>query len=140
MVLNLTSSDPYIKEQAEQFICVVCKKFPVPDFVLGKEGIKKESVRICQCNFCSGLACWSCWKKNGIKKDPICPKCRFRVEVPQDLYLDKDADTKVVQYLGVLKQKLLLNFIFNQTIIHRCKILEKNAHENARLMYDGQIK
>jgi hypothetical protein len=113
MVVNLKSEDPYIKEQAESFICVVCKRFPVADFVLGKDGIKKESVMICQCNFCSGLACWNCWKKNGIKKDPICPKCRFRVEVPQDLYLEKDAETKVIPYLGILKQKLLLNFVFN---------------------------
>ena len=121
MVVNLKSEDPYVKEQAEQMICTVCKNFPVPDFKLGKDGVKKETVKIAQCNHCSGLACWTCWKGNCSKKDPICPRCRFRVEeIPKDLYLDPARMEKVGQYINKLKQKLLLNFIFNQTILHKC--------------------
>jgi hypothetical protein len=140
MVVNLTSEDPYIRDQAEQFICVSCKKFPIPDFHLGKDGVKKDSVRIGQCNHCSGLACWGCWKKNCCKKDPICPKCRFRVDVPPDLHQDPEKETKVEPHMNVLKQKLLLNFLYNQTIIHKCEQREKAAFEKARHLYNEKVQ
>jgi hypothetical protein len=92
-VKNIVEGDEDAKEQAESFICVSCKRFPVPDFVLGKDGVKKESVKLCQCKHCSGLACYNCWKSITSKKDPICPKCRFRVdEIPQDLYKEEEAE------------------------------------------------
>ena len=141
MVVNLRSDDPYVKEQAEQMICTVCKNFPVPDFSLGKDGVKRESVRIAQCSHCSGLACWNCWKGNCTKKNPTCPRCRFRVdEIPEDLHLDPAKEEKVQQHMNQLKQKLLLNFIFNQTILHKCKLKEKEAFDRATDMYNGQIK
>ena len=31
---------------AEEFLCIYCNKFVVPHFILGKDGIKKESVKI----------------------------------------------------------------------------------------------
>jgi hypothetical protein len=123
MVVDLSSEDPSKVEQAQTFICTVCKKFPIPDFQLGKDGLKKESIRICQCSHCSGLSCWLCWKKICCKKDPVCPKCRFRVDIPQNLHLDEEKETKVEPYLTVMNQKLLLNFLFNQTIIHHCEVL-----------------
>jgi len=42
--------------------------------------------------------------------------------------------------MNQLKQKLLLNFIFNQTILHKCQLKEKEAFGKAKAMYNGQIK
>jgi len=48
---------------AEEFLCIYCKKFIVPDFILGKEGIKRESVKIPQCPNCHEESCYNCYKK-----------------------------------------------------------------------------
>lgn len=86
-VKNLVEGDEDQVEQAEAFVCVNCKRFPVPDFVLGKGGVKKESVKLGQCKHCSGISCYSCIREIAGKKDPVCPKCRFRMdEIPIDLY------------------------------------------------------
>jgi hypothetical protein len=45
-VKNLKSEDEFVKETAEKFICIVCKKYPVPDFNLNITNVKKESVKI----------------------------------------------------------------------------------------------
>jgi len=95
IVKSLTSSDSFVREQSEQFICVVCKDFPIPDFEMVRGKIDVDSIRLCQCEFCNGLSCFSCWKKLSLKKDPICPKCKFRIELPKDIHLDMMRESKI---------------------------------------------
>ena len=49
-VKSLTSTDDSLKEQGEQFICVVCKNFPVPQYEVDGNGILPDTVRLCQCD------------------------------------------------------------------------------------------
>lgn len=140
-VKNIVEGDEDEKEQAESFICVNCKRFPVPDFVLGKDGIKKESVKICQCMHCSRLACYDCWKTMCAKKDPVCPNCRFRVDdIPKDLHKEEDAEKKVEKYLNILNQKLLLKMLFKQIIFHACPMELKDALIKATNLYTKNIR
>jgi len=45
IVKNLSIyTDEETREVAEQFICIVCNRFVVPKFTIGKQGIKPDSV------------------------------------------------------------------------------------------------
>jgi|TARA_B110001450_G_C17492346_1_gene428873 hypothetical protein len=84
--------------------------------VLGKEGVKKESVKLGQCKHCSGISCYSCIKEIAGKKDPVCPKCRFRMEeIPTDLHKEEDPVVKnelLDKHLNIVNQKILLKMLF----------------------------
>ena len=69
-VKNLRSDDELLRTNAEQFQCIVCNNYPVPQFTLDKHGVKRESVKICQCDSCNGLSCFNCWKTVALKDDP----------------------------------------------------------------------
>ena len=85
-VKNLKSDDELLRMNAEQFQCIVCNNYPMPSFILGKDGVKKESVKICQCDSCNSLSCFNCWKKVALKDDPKCPLCKFKIDIPDDFY------------------------------------------------------
>ena len=73
MMLNLRSKDVLV---AEQFLCLICDNMVIPKFSLGKDGIKKESIKIPQCETCDGLACYNCWKEHTTKQENAkCPSC-----------------------------------------------------------------
>ena len=47
IVKNLEpDADSNSKKIAQQFICIFCNKFVVPDFKIGKEGIEKDSIKL----------------------------------------------------------------------------------------------
>ena len=64
---------------AEEFLCIYCKKFIVPDFILGKDGIKRESVKIPQCPNCHEESCYICYKKELCQENSHCPKCYLQL-------------------------------------------------------------
>tara|TARA_B110000285_G_C14983883_1_gene542823 strand:+ start:93 stop:545 length:453 start_codon:yes stop_codon:yes gene_type:complete len=115
----------------------------VPDFVLGKEGVKKESVKLGQCKHCSGISCYSCIKEIAGKKDPVCPKCRFRMEeIPIDLHKEQDPAVKSEQldkHINLVTQKILLKMLFKQQIFHSCPILKKGAIVKAQGLWTQNI-
>lgn len=41
----------------------------------------------------------------------------------------------VNKHMSFLDQKILLNFLFNQVILHKCEILRKEAIEKAKMIY-----
>ena len=43
---NIIEGNEEQKEQAEQFKCIICGNYPVPEFHLGREGVSKQSVKI----------------------------------------------------------------------------------------------
>ena len=77
MMLNLKGPDAMI---AEQFLCIICDNMVIPKFSLGKDGVKKSSVKIPQCETCDGLACYSCWRDHVKKGNNQCPKCKAPIE------------------------------------------------------------
>jgi len=97
------------------------------------ESIIKESVKICQCGFCNGLSCFKCWKSLASQKDPICPKCSFRIDIPEKGKADP------TPYLKVCSQKILLNLLFKEMIIHDCPTARATAFERAEEILENEL-
>ena len=124
------------------FLCVVCKNFPIPKFSLGAHGVNRNSIKLSMCDSCNGLACFNCWSDLicSKEKEPRCPKCDYKIELPDDFDPVKcKRENTFEKYMSLCTQKILLNILYSQQITHRCRILRSEAMDKARKIYAKQM-
>ena len=129
---------------AEQFLCVICSNFVVPNFEIGRDGIKESSVRLPECRSCERVACYLCWRDHLLSDDAMCPSCSDVVEVPaaekQELQEwategDEASCPEIDAHMQFLTKKSLLKMLFTLRITHRCAEQRTDAMQRAREQY-----
>lgn len=105
----------------------------IPGFVVEDNKVQKESLKIPQCLKCDQLSCYHCWLNLLEKENPKCPKCKTDLDPIDKKFIEDQKENSVHrpssaksslheydQGVSFCKQKLLINILCAETVIHKC--------------------